>query len=69
MSKVSVPLGLIASKCGLRRTSGVRGEPGGAARYGVQVLFDPDAPYEARLPSWAEVTAALSATAMREAQR
>ena len=26
---------------------------------GVQVLFDPAAPYESRLPSWAEVTAAL----------
>ena len=26
---------------------------------GVRVLFDPDAPYESRLPSWAEVTAAL----------
>jgi phosphopantothenoylcysteine synthetase/decarboxylase len=26
---------------------------------GVRVVFDPDAPYEARLPSWAEVTAAL----------
>jgi hypothetical protein len=27
---------------------------------GVRVLFDPDAPYESRLPSWAEVTAAPS---------
>jgi hypothetical protein len=27
---------------------------------GVRVLFDPDAPYESRLPSWAEVTAAIS---------
>jgi hypothetical protein len=26
---------------------------------GVQVLFDPDAPYKSRLPSWAKVTAAL----------
>jgi hypothetical protein len=26
---------------------------------GVTVLFDPDAPYESRLPSWAEVAAAL----------
>jgi len=26
---------------------------------GAYVLFDPDAPYESRLPSWAEVTAAL----------
>ena len=29
----------------------------------VRVLFDPDAPYEARLPSWAEVAAALPTTA------
>jgi hypothetical protein len=26
---------------------------------GVQVLFDPDAPYERRLPPWSEVVAAL----------
>jgi phosphopantothenoylcysteine synthetase/decarboxylase len=36
---------------------------------GVQVLFDPDAPYEARLPSWAEVTASLPTTAVREVKR
>lgn len=36
---------------------------------GVQVLYDPDAPYEARLPSWAEVTAALPAVAVREVKR
>jgi phosphopantothenoylcysteine synthetase/decarboxylase len=36
---------------------------------GVQVLFDPDAPYEERLPSWAEVTAALPVTAVREVRR
>jgi hypothetical protein len=30
---------------------------------GVRVLFDPAAPYESRLPSWAEVTAALPAAA------
>lgn len=30
---------------------------------GVHVLFDPDAPYEARLPSWAEVAAAIPAPA------
>ena len=29
---------------------------------GVHVLFDPDAPYEARMPSWARVTAALPVT-------
>ena len=28
-------------------------------RMGVQVLFDPDAPYEHRLPPWREVVAAL----------
>lgn len=28
-------------------------------RMGVRVLFDPDAPYERRLPSWNEVVAAL----------
>lgn len=28
-------------------------------RMGVHVLFDPEAPYERRLPSWREVTAAL----------
>ncbi len=28
-------------------------------RMGVQVLFDPDAPYERRLPPWSEVVAAL----------
>jgi phosphopantothenoylcysteine synthetase/decarboxylase len=33
---------------------------------GVQVLFDPAAPYESRLPSWAEVTAALPAVSKRE---
>jgi hypothetical protein len=36
---------------------------------GVHVVFDPDAPYEARLPSWAEVTATLPATAAREVRR
>jgi phosphopantothenoylcysteine synthetase/decarboxylase len=36
---------------------------------GVRVVFDPDAPYEARLPSWVEVTATLSATAAREVRR
>jgi phosphopantothenoylcysteine synthetase/decarboxylase len=36
---------------------------------GVQVLFDPDAPYEARLPSWADVTAVLPTTAVRELQQ
>jgi hypothetical protein len=36
---------------------------------GVQVVFDPDAPYEARLPSWAEVTAVLSATIVDEVKR
>ena len=30
---------------------------------GVRVLFDPDAPYESRLPSWAEVMAALPCAA------
>ena len=30
---------------------------------GVRVLFDPAAPYESRLPSWAEVAAALPAAA------
>ena len=34
---------------------------------GVRVLFDPDAPYEPRLPSWAEVTAALPAAAPKAA--
>jgi phosphopantothenoylcysteine synthetase/decarboxylase len=29
---------------------------------GVHVLFDPDTPYEARLPSWAQVAAALPAS-------
>jgi hypothetical protein len=28
---------------------------------GVRVLFDPDAPYEHRLPPWSEVVAALLA--------
>ena len=36
---------------------------------GVSVVFDPDAPYEARLPSWAEVTAGLPAAAVREVER
>ena len=36
---------------------------------GVQVLFDPAAPYESRLPSWAEVTAALPAAATQEVTR
>lgn len=35
---------------------------------GVHVLFDPNAPYEARLPSWAEVLSALPATASREVE-
>ena len=30
---------------------------------GVIVLFDPDAPYEGRLPSWRDVLAALPAPA------
>jgi phosphopantothenoylcysteine synthetase/decarboxylase len=36
---------------------------------GVRVVFDPSAPYEARLPSWAEVAATLPATAAREVRR
>jgi phosphopantothenoylcysteine synthetase/decarboxylase len=36
---------------------------------GVHVVFDPAAPYEARLPSWAEVTAALPVTAVRGVTR
>ena len=36
---------------------------------GVQVLFDPAAPYESRLPSWAEVMAALPAVTKREVTR
>jgi phosphopantothenoylcysteine synthetase/decarboxylase len=36
---------------------------------GVQVLFDPAAPYESRLPSWAEVAAALPAAATQEVTR
>ncbi len=36
---------------------------------GVQVLFDPAAPYESRLPSWAEVTAALPAAATQGVTR
>jgi phosphopantothenoylcysteine synthetase/decarboxylase len=36
---------------------------------GVRVLFDPAAPYEARLPSWAGVTAALPAAAVRGVSR
>jgi phosphopantothenoylcysteine synthetase/decarboxylase len=33
---------------------------------GVRVLFDPDAPYERRLPPWAEVVAALPVPAARQ---
>jgi phosphopantothenoylcysteine synthetase/decarboxylase len=36
---------------------------------GVHVLFDPAAPYEARLPSWAEVTAALPGAATQGVTR
>jgi phosphopantothenoylcysteine synthetase/decarboxylase len=36
---------------------------------GVHVLFDPAAPYESRMPSWAEVTAALSAATTQEVTR
>jgi phosphopantothenoylcysteine synthetase/decarboxylase len=36
---------------------------------GVHVLFDPDAPYEARLPSWAEVAAAIPAAAAQGVTR
>lgn len=36
---------------------------------GVRVLFDPDAPYESRLPSWAEVTAALPTAATQGVTR
>jgi hypothetical protein len=32
---------------------------------GVRVLFDPDAPYERRLPPWSEVIAALPVPAVR----
>jgi hypothetical protein len=32
---------------------------------GVRVLFDPDAPYERRLPPWSEVVAALLVAAGR----
>jgi phosphopantothenoylcysteine synthetase/decarboxylase len=34
---------------------------------GVTVLFDPDAPYERRLPAWGEVVSALPALAGRSA--
>jgi phosphopantothenoylcysteine synthetase/decarboxylase len=34
---------------------------------GVRVLFDPDAPYERRLPPWSEVVAALPVAAGRAA--
>ena len=36
---------------------------------GVRVLFDPAAPYESRLPSWAEVAAALPAAATQGVTR
>ena len=36
---------------------------------GVRVLFDPAAPYESRLPSWAEVTAALPGAATQGVTR
>ena len=36
---------------------------------GVHVLFDPAAPYESRLPSWAEVTAVLPGAATQEVMR
>jgi phosphopantothenoylcysteine synthetase/decarboxylase len=36
---------------------------------GVVVLFDPEAPYEARLPSWAQVAAALPAAVARGVER
>jgi phosphopantothenoylcysteine synthetase/decarboxylase len=36
---------------------------------GIRVLFDPAAPYESRLPSWAEVAAALPAAATQEVTR
>jgi phosphopantothenoylcysteine synthetase/decarboxylase len=36
---------------------------------GVCVLFDPVAPYESRLPSWAEVTAALPGAATQGVTR
>ena len=34
---------------------------------GVQVLFDPDAPYERRMPPWRDVIAALPVLATRQA--
>jgi phosphopantothenoylcysteine synthetase/decarboxylase len=36
---------------------------------GVHVLFDPAAPYESRLPSWAEISAALTGAATQEVTR
>lgn len=33
---------------------------------GVRILFDADAPYERRMPPWADVVDALSAAAARE---
>jgi phosphopantothenoylcysteine synthetase/decarboxylase len=36
---------------------------------GVTVLFDPAAPHESRLPSWAEVSAVLPAATKREVTR
>jgi hypothetical protein len=36
---------------------------------GVHVLFDLAAPYESRLPSWAEVTAALPTATTQEVTR
>jgi hypothetical protein len=36
---------------------------------GVTLLFDPAAPYESRLPSWAEVAAVLPAVTKREVTR
>jgi phosphopantothenoylcysteine synthetase/decarboxylase len=37
------------------------------AEMGITVLFDPDAPYERRLPPWSEVVSALPALAGRGA--
>ena len=44
-----------------------RASLGTLGEMGVTVLFDPDAPYERRLPAWSEVVAALPALARRGA--
>jgi phosphopantothenoylcysteine synthetase/decarboxylase len=68
MAGYSVPVVVVPHcKPQLASHPAFRASLGTLREMGVTVLFDPDAPYERRLPAWSEVVAALPALARRGA--